>query len=89
MLTERHFRLKNLSVQTAYTYKETTLSPVRPAGPWTVLCDNEAFLHTAASKRAMTTAGVPRVASASIFPRPQPGREDVGLATAQNSRQGL
>ena len=35
-----------------------SLSPVRPAGPWTVLCDNEAFLHTAASKRAMAAAGV-------------------------------
>ena len=34
-----------------------SFSAVRHAGPWTVLCNNEAFC-TAASKRAMTAAGV-------------------------------
>ena len=32
------------------------LAPVRPRGPWKVLCDNQSFLHTRASKRAMVKA---------------------------------
>ena len=34
------------------------LHPVKPRGPWKVLCDNEAFLHTVASKRTMAAAGI-------------------------------
>ena len=35
-----------------------SISPKRRAGLWTVLCDNEAFLHLAASQQVMTAAGV-------------------------------
>ena len=34
------------------------LAPVRPRGPWKILCDNESFLHTAASKHAMAAEGI-------------------------------
>ena len=35
-----------------------SLNPVKRNGPWTVLCDNEAFLHTPRSRRAMMDVGV-------------------------------
>ena len=35
-----------------------SLEPIKREGPWTVLRDNESFLHTAASKRAMREAGI-------------------------------
>ena len=35
-----------------------SLDPVRPAGPWCVLCDGEKFLHTRASKAAYAAQGV-------------------------------
>ena len=34
------------------------LTPVRPHGPWHVLCDNEGFLHAKESSQAHRTAGV-------------------------------
>ena len=34
------------------------LDPTKADGPWKVLCDNEAFMHTAASKRAMAAEGI-------------------------------
>ncbi|CAE7263888.1 unnamed protein product, partial [Symbiodinium natans] len=36
----------------------TALQPVRRHGPWKVLCDNEAFLHTAASRHAMAAENI-------------------------------
>ena len=32
--------------------------PIKRQGPWTLLCDNESFLHTATSKPATREAGV-------------------------------
>ncbi|PFX11510.1 hypothetical protein AWC38_SpisGene24722 [Stylophora pistillata] len=34
------------------------LEPIKPHGPWKVLCDNEAFLHTASSRRTMAAEGI-------------------------------
>lgn len=34
------------------------LHPVNKHGPWKVLCDNEKFLHTAASRSAMAAEGI-------------------------------
>ena len=36
----------------------TALQPVQRHGPWKVLCDNEAFLHTAASRHAMAAKNI-------------------------------
>ena len=36
----------------------TSLSPVKPAGPWWVLCDNETFLNARKTQRAYRDAGV-------------------------------
>ena len=34
------------------------LQPVKPDGPWKVLCDNESFLHTGSSTRTMAAEGI-------------------------------
>ena len=37
----------------------TSLSPVKPKGPWWVLCDNESFLRVKKTQQAYRDAGVP------------------------------
>ena len=62
------------------THATQALAPVRPRGPWKVLCDNQSFLRTRASKRAMVKA--------SRMSRPQSCGEDVDMAAQTSPRTG-